>query len=144
MICDRDCFNCKFEDCRLPQNDVTGDEKRFSKELDKMSVYDNSDNETQKKIKSDAREKEYRREYQRKYMNARNHGKPRTREVRVKVNCFDRDGGKIATFESLTAAANMVNGNICGIIGCCKNHRPTYKGYQWRYVANATMKGDLC
>lgn len=134
MICDRDCFNCPYDDCKLPLNDVDGSEKEMSRELDQKAIYDNSDNDGQKKIDRETHYKEYRREYMRSYMNARNHGKGKVREVRVKVSCFTRDGNKIATFESATMAAKMIGGYAGGVIGCCKNYRPTYKGYQWRYA----------
>ena len=49
------------------------------------------------------------------------------------VQQLDKDGILIREFESITAAAKHVNGNVTSITRACRNRRPSAYGYKWKY-----------
>lgn len=114
VLCDYDCFNCIYDDCIRPYNDISGEEKRRSQALD---------DEILGKKKIDR--KEYMRKYQREYY----HGIRRGYRKKVK-----RIGEETIVFESVRAAAKSVGGHSTPIIECCKGKRRTIYGFRWEYV----------
>lgn len=61
--------------------------------------------------------------------------KQRQSKYRKKVIQYTKDGKtKLNEFESQTAAAKAVNGNITNIAYCCKGVQTSYRGFVWRYA----------
>ena len=51
-----------------------------------------------------------------------------------RVAQIDDNGNIIATFESMTEAAESVGCNSSAIVMCCKGKRKIIKGYKWKYL----------
>jgi hypothetical protein len=52
-----------------------------------------------------------------------------------KVKRIDKDGNELI-FESLTSAANYMEGKITSVLAVCKGRFKTYKGFKFEYVNN--------
>lgn len=49
------------------------------------------------------------------------------------VICLDKDGTEIARYSSITEAHEISGCNVSKIVACCKGHRRSTHGYQWKY-----------
>ena len=60
-----------------------------------------------------------------------------------RVCCYNRDGEKVATFESVNAAADFVEGSFRVVSACCNGTKKSGYGYVWRFEGDAFDKYSI-
>lgn len=58
------------------------------------------------------------------------------------VDCYKKDGSYVATFRSVTAAADFVRGGFKVISACCNGNKKSGYGFIWRFKGDSFDKYD--
>ena len=137
MKCDRDCFNCKYDDCIV--NDIDHDEREAMKIISGDNVLSKySQRQKERILQSRASTKKYddaHRKDKRQYCREWACGSlKRKRPYKRRVVKMDVNGNDIAEYDSINAAAVDIDGSPDLIVKCCKGTRKTGYGYKWRYA----------
>lgn len=56
------------------------------------------------------------------------------------VNQFDRNGNFLATYASVSEAAEKIGCSVAAISNCCLGRSKTSQGYRWSFVEGSTTK----
>ena len=134
-MCDRDCFNCPYEDCVV--DELTDTEKALSRKRDR-EITDSSLSNNQLRFRSITRKasrkynekhRQEKREYDKKYY----HGEIERGVYRKAVVKMDMNGTILGVFKSIADAAEIVDGTPSLICQVCRRNRKSAYGYVWRY-----------
>lgn len=129
MWCDKDCFNCTFDDCIAHLNDITNEDRLEQDRRDARIALCNMPNDEMEKAIKAEKARHRRKEYMREYMRDYNHNKLRGQKRKV-----IRIGDTVVLFDSVKEAAESVGGYSPPIVECCRGRKPQMYGYKWRYA----------